>query len=98
MIKIRTIWRNLLRYLILEPILWSILILAILGNLSLWYIWYYQTPYNKLVLFYSTTVLLVNFFLALLFFDKDILVKYFLLITALVIQIFAVILLYYSLY
>ena len=90
--EIKKIWD----YLFLDKLSWIFLVSALICNLSLWYIWTYKAHFSDNAMFYSTGVLVVNAILSFIYIKKEIIIPYFLLGTALLVQIFALILLRYT--
>jgi len=81
-------------YLTLDKISWVILFIALILNLILWYIWIYRINFNKITMFYCLAVLLANAVLSFWVYKKETIMSYFLLGTALLIQIFVLVLIY----
>jgi len=90
--EIKKIWD----YFYLDKLSWIFLILGIILNLVLWYIWIYKARFSDNAMFYSSGVLVVNAFLSFLFVRKEIIIPYFLLGAAVLVQIFALVLLRYT--
>jgi len=72
-----------------------ILILAIILNVILW-TFYFKSQLSQTQISFSFGVLIINTLLSLIFSKKDILLPYFFLGTALLIQIFTFVLLHYQ--
>lgn len=95
-ITIRCLLEKAKGYFYLDTLSWILFILSLILNLFLWYLWLFKIPFNRTPMFFSFAVLLINSFLAFLFSRKDVLIPYFLLGTALLVQILTLVLLRYS--
>lgn len=96
--KISNLLQSIKQLFVLEKISWILLILAILANLVLWYLRLKVAQYNLIILYYSTGVLVLNTLLTSVYSRKDQLVEYLFLGTALIVQVFSLILLYHTIY
>jgi len=84
------------KYLYFDKTSWIVLIVSVVVNLILWYIWVYQINFSKTVILFSSAVLIVNIVLAFFVSRKDTVMPYFFLGTAFLVQIFTLILLKYT--
>lgn len=96
--KISNLIQFIKQYLVLEKISWILVISSVIANLILWYLRFNITQYNIIILYYSTGVLILNVVLSLIFSQKSVLVEYLFLSTAFLVQVFALILLYHTIY
>ncbi|EKD56974.1 MAG: hypothetical protein ACD_58C00035G0002 [uncultured bacterium] len=96
--KIINLLQSTTQNLALKKNTWLIFILAILANILIWYIWINKSQFSKTFLYYSTIVLLGNLLMVFLFNKKDILVEYLFAISAILVQIFTLVLLYHTIY
>jgi hypothetical protein len=90
------IWQTIKSFIYLDKMSWVLLVLALIGNTTLWYVWIYKIHFSQTTMFYCTAVIGVNFILSFLFSRKDPIIPYFLLFSALLVQLFILILLKYT--
>ena len=81
-------------YLVLDTTSWLLFAIALILNAILWYIWAYKIHFNKMTMFYCFGVFIINTIFAFWIQKKDKLISNFLLGTALIIQIFVLVLIY----
>lgn len=86
------------QYLVLKNFSWVLLVITLILNAIIWYIWLYKTQFSKITLYYSTAVLLINIILTFIFSRKDELVEYLFILSAFIVQVYILILLYHTIY